>query len=168
GVQTCALPIWTHVAVTRDMATKQLTWYVNGNQAASATLPYASIPASALPLRIGKGYVEDFDGELSDVRLWSRARSQAEIQADMNRRLRGDEAGLNGYWPLDDGPGARAGDLSPHGSHGAVLNATWLNTGPGLSRGSALRLDGGSWVELPNNGNALVLGNLFTMEAWIL
>src|SRR5690606_24906414 len=41
-------------------------------------------------------------------------------------------------------------------------------TGPGLSRGSALRLDGGSWVELPNNGNALVLGNLFTMEAWIL
>ncbi len=166
--QTVPAGRWTHVAVTRNMASKQLVWYRNGEQISSTALPYPNIPASPLPLRIGKGYVEDFDGELSEVRLWSRARTQAEIQADMDRRLRGNEAGLNGYWPLDDGPGSRASDLAPARSHGTVLNARWLTTGPGLDRKSALRVDGNSWVELPNQGNALVLGNQFTMEAWIL
>ncbi len=42
-----------------------------------------------------------FSGQISDVRVWNKTREQSEIQASMNSRLRGNEAGLIGYWPLN-------------------------------------------------------------------
>ncbi len=47
-----------------------------------------------------------FVGQLAEVRVWGRVRSQAEIQSAMGRRLVGCEEGLLGYWKLDDAPGA--------------------------------------------------------------
>ncbi|MCU0518286.1 MAG: LamG domain-containing protein, partial [Oscillatoria sp. Prado101] len=43
-----------------------------------------------------------YNGCLAEVRVWNKARTQAEIQADMSKRLTGKEAGLVGYWPLND------------------------------------------------------------------
>ena len=44
-----------------------------------------------------------FDGFISDLRIWNYARTQSEIQADMHKRLTGNEPGLVGYWPLQYG-----------------------------------------------------------------
>ena len=41
-----------------------------------------------------------WDGEISDARIWNIARTQSEIQADMHKRLTGNEPGLVGYWPM--------------------------------------------------------------------
>ena len=38
---------------------------------------------------------------MSEVRLWNKCRTQAEVQADMNKRITGKEASLLGYYPLD-------------------------------------------------------------------
>ncbi len=43
----------------------------------------------------------NFKGQLSSVQLWSRARTQAEIRADMSTPPGATDAGLVGYWPLD-------------------------------------------------------------------
>ncbi|MEQ1747289.1 MAG: LamG-like jellyroll fold domain-containing protein, partial [Saprospiraceae bacterium] len=42
-------------------------------------------------------------GAIDDVRVWKRARTQAEILADINRRLAGNETDLAGYWYFADG-----------------------------------------------------------------
>src|SRR5262249_43246265 len=62
-------------------------------------------------------------GRIADVRLFNRARTQAEIAEDIVQRLTGREAGLVGYWPLDNGI---TKDVSPAKRHGTLNgNAAW-------------------------------------------
>ena len=73
---------WTHVALTYDGSL--LVLYVNGVQVASTAVS-GLIQASSSPLWIGgnQPYGEYFKGLIDDVRVYNRALSQAEIQADM-------------------------------------------------------------------------------------
>ena len=78
-----AVNTWTHVAYSYDGAT--LRMFINGTQVATAAGPTA-LTASAGPLRIGGNAIwgEYFSGRIDEVRLYNRALSAAEIQADMN------------------------------------------------------------------------------------
>jgi hypothetical protein len=79
-----SLPLnsWTHVATTYDGATLRL--FVNGTQVASRAVA-GSLRTSTSPLRIGGNAVwgEYFSGMLDEVRIYNRALSTSEIQADM-------------------------------------------------------------------------------------
>jgi hypothetical protein len=81
---TTALPVntWTHVAAT--YAGAQLRFYVNGVLVAS-TPATGSYQVNANPLWIGGNavYGEHFQGKLDDVRIYSRALTPLQIQADM-------------------------------------------------------------------------------------
>ena len=85
-----ALPLntWTHVAVTYDGATIRL--YVNAVQVSSVAATGAVI-ATANPLSIGGNSVwgEWFAGRLDEIRIYNRALTPAQIQADMNTPLGG-------------------------------------------------------------------------------
>jgi PKD repeat protein len=79
-----ALPLntWSHVAGTYDGATLRL--YVDGTQVASQARTGA-ILTSTLPLSIGGDTLHGtyFSGLIDEVRIYNRALSQGEIQADM-------------------------------------------------------------------------------------
>ena len=83
--QGSALPVnaWTHLAGTHDGVTLRL--FVNGIEVASTGV-VGSIPSSSGPVRIGGNSIwgEFFQGRIDEVRIYNRALSQAEIQADMN------------------------------------------------------------------------------------
>jgi hypothetical protein len=89
AVGTSALPLntWTHLAATYDGA--QLRLYVNGVQAGSRAQT-GTMMVSAGPLRIGGNAVwtEFFAGRIDEVRVYNRALSAAEIQADMNAAVK--------------------------------------------------------------------------------
>jgi len=80
---------WSHLAVTYDGVTLRL--WVNGNQVSSRALSGA-MSTSAGVLRIGGTSLggtngpqaEFFRGKIDEVRVFSAARTQAQIQADMN------------------------------------------------------------------------------------
>ncbi len=74
--------VWTHLAATYDGATIRL--YVNGTLSGSTTAT-GSLPASTGPFRIGGNAIWDefFSGQLDDLRLYNRALSATEVQADM-------------------------------------------------------------------------------------
>jgi hypothetical protein len=73
---------WTHVAATYDGS--QMRLYVNGAQVASRTAS-GPLEVNANALRMGGNTygTEYFNGRIDEVRIYSRALSPAEIQADM-------------------------------------------------------------------------------------
>jgi hypothetical protein len=86
GTTSLLLGEWTHLAVTYDGAA--LTLYVNGVQAATQAVSGA-MPASAGDLKIGGTAIwpEWFEGAIDDVRVYDRALTAADIQADMARAV---------------------------------------------------------------------------------
>jgi hypothetical protein len=85
---TSALPLntWVHLASTYDGNVLRL--YVNGTQV-SQLLVVGSIATSTGALRIGGNTIwpEWFAGLIDEVRIYNRALSTTEIQADMNTRV---------------------------------------------------------------------------------
>lgn len=111
---------WVHLAGTFDGGTARL--YANGvlveERRSVSVDPSAYMTAGAEVLRAyTRGY---FSGELDEVRVWSYARSAQEIRDAMHHPLAGDEPGLVAYWPLDEGDGQRAGDVSGKGLDGVL------------------------------------------------
>ncbi len=117
---------WQHVAFVRDTEAGKFRFYLDGELADEFSNPGAEVKLSDHPsnnlLRIGADYPANrmpFQGKIADVRIWNTARSAAEIARHMNRRFRGDEEGLVGYWPLNDASGSRVRDLAG-GNHGRL------------------------------------------------
>ncbi len=74
---------------------------------------------------LGKSQYSDpyFKNALDETRIWSVARSQAQIQASMNASLSGNEFGLFVYYDYEDGPGsATVNDKSPSNNDGTLVN----------------------------------------------
>lgn len=128
GADTVALDRWHHVAMTYDG--HRLVIFIDGVEAESKELPSPEIdydPENALHLGAYRDNDEThfFHGKIAEVRIWDIARQPADIVSTMNRRLNGDEAGLVGYWPLDEGEGDVAHDRSANAIHGTHTGTTW-------------------------------------------
>ena len=113
---------WCHMAMVSGKG--GMRFYLNGALVGSDSFQgsFAAIGSGAFNY-LGKSHWEenlDFLGELDEVRVWSAARSQAEIRATMHGRLDGAEEHLAALWNfdgdcgpevIDGGPGKHAGRL---------------------------------------------------------
>lgn len=135
---------YTHVAGTFDGKTARV--YVNGKLSASGDMPFVD-DSGAIALIGKKVYrgrtVGYFKGDIDEVRIWNRARPAAEIAADMNHRLVGNEPGLVAYYRFDEGAGTTAYDQTDRALHGTLVgDARWtgsdapLRDHPGVRRDS--------------------------------
>ena len=75
---------WYHIALVRDLDNMKLRWYINGVLDNEVTADYSSAGVSSNNLLIGDGYTNAYKGSIRDVRLWNSARTQQEIQDNMN------------------------------------------------------------------------------------
>jgi hypothetical protein len=106
--------LWYHVAGVYDG--QMLRLYVNGVLKTSLGVS-GSITQYPDVLSLARNsYWPDrlFAGDIAEVRVWSRARSQVEIQQAMFARLTGQEAGLVAQWRLEGDPA----DASPNRNSG--------------------------------------------------
>lgn len=121
---------WQHMAIVCGKTGMQL--YVNGERVGedSYVIPFNAISGGTNYL--GKSNWDSdapFHGYIADFRVWSEARSQSEIQQTMFTQIKGDEAGLAGYWRFTNAEGAQSPDLTAAGFHAklhagaAVMNA---------------------------------------------
>ncbi len=96
-----ALNVWVHVAVTYDAASSTMKLYKNGNLIATNT---AAPTYHASALQIGAVEFGDFfdGGDIDEVRLWNVARTQSQIQANMNCNV-AQSSTLAAYYRFDQG-----------------------------------------------------------------
>lgn len=127
GANTLPLAQWHHVAATYDGDVVRI--YVDGELKNKVLLASAIDYDPDNELTIGAYKDNDefypFSGRIAEVRIWKVARKLDELRATMNQSLRGDEEGLVGYWPLDDGNGDTARDRSRNGHSGKITGAVW-------------------------------------------
>ena len=79
------------------------------------------------PVVIGAGYVNNYDGQIDELRVWNTARTQSNIQNNKDTCLMGIEIGLVGYWKMEDGSGTTLTDYSNSSNNGTLTNGpTWV------------------------------------------
>lgn len=121
---------WTHLAFTFDNDADVVRLYVNGQQVGSDATLTKDMPDTDVPVLIGKNFYVDFfsDGFIDEVRIWDHARSQSELQDNMNLILSGSEPGLIAYWQFSNGSGQTLSDNSVNGHDGTLGVSTSLET----------------------------------------
>lgn len=129
---------WHHVAITRDAAT--LSILIDGqldatNQGAgTANLSNTASLLMADHPCVGTSGYGKFQGQVDQVRLWSVARTPAQVQGSMNQSLRGTESGLLACWRCDEGSGRRVYDQTDNHHHGTLVGGpVWVDLEGSLS-----------------------------------
>ncbi len=120
---------WVHVAMTWNGTA--LVTYVNGvpkiTTPGTAGVTALATARSVLDLGCNPTNNSCFGGMFAELRVWTVARTPAQILASYNKPLVGNEAGLVGYWKLDDAAGATtAADAviaTGHAAHTGTLKA---------------------------------------------
>jgi len=120
--------IWHHIVGVRRNSTDGEI-YIDGNLDNTGTGPAKSL--LNVPVVIGRWNADGsyFNGKIDEVRIYDRALSAEEIQANMYMRLTGNEPNLVAYWNFDEGQGQDVYDLSPNGNDGAIIGAAWVEPG---------------------------------------
>lgn len=125
-----SLDFWQHIAVTYDAPTNQINIYINGFK---QELTFNDEPAGAIAdnrnenLYIGNSSVDrySFDGAIDECSVWNSALAQKQIKVIMENYLTGGEAGLLGYWNMNEGSGQIIQDLSPNHNQGDLQTIDW-------------------------------------------
>ena len=183
--------IWNHVSIIYNGNT--LTLAINGRIEEALDIGELSLDFQN-PLLIGGDLDDDSDPEdtgglIDEVRVWNRALTEEEIQANMSRTLTGDQEGLVGYWTFDElDESGRVPDLSGNGNHGTLMGDSQLvesdvpievrppDPPPGpligitpekVPGGKVLSLDGdGDWVEVAASALSSISRD-FSVEMWV-
>ena len=180
--------VWQHVCATYDISTTTASLYKNGALLGTQASFTADITNAFNGVIGGENQVVNtpFLGQIDDVRIYNYARTQSQIQQDMqgspnaNTNSGGSTATSQpaaplGYWRFDDGFGTTANN---DGSGGSALNGTltnmaspatstsgWQNTG--CKSNKCLAFDGTNDYVDVGNSSILNLTTQFTISAWV-
>ncbi len=129
---------WHHAAATYNGTTWQLfldgqleAELVVNEPAAAAGNQHASIGSALQSNGANPAPVGLFDGAIDEVRIWNRALTQAEIQANVNAQLTSG-SGLVARWGLNEGSGNSVFDATANPATGTIIGAgfTWTSSAP--------------------------------------
>ncbi len=116
--------VWYHLAFTWDG--KKVRIYINGELKKKKKLN-GKILARNTNLSIGgnDNGTRVINGNLSEVRIWSKGLKYKELVANMNNSLTGSEDGLTAYYPVNQGSGTTLFDKSNNQQNANINGATW-------------------------------------------
>jgi hypothetical protein len=125
---------WYHLAYV--VTANHYSIYVNGRLTGDREIYPAGNPllydaTHHLRLGIDRLDEDDLDGNIAELRIWRTARTQAQIESNLNQSLKGDEPGLMGNWRFTEGSGVVVEDSSGHGFNGTLMGkVSWSSETP--------------------------------------
>ena len=168
--------VWHHGAVTYNG-----TWhlYLDGVDVTSSTNQVVNEPPNDqanMLTSIGSSLRPDnstdgfFGGLVDEVRIWSVARTQAQIQGSMSTEMTTPTANLAGRWGLDEGTASTIADSSGNGIGGSTVgNPTWVdgfNVAPPVGGANGLQFDGVNDYVTFGPATSTLGATQFTLETW--
>lgn len=167
---------WNHVAIVLDRTNNTITRYLNGQQLGTASS--TSILGSATISSQGSAYIagannkitgEHFDGILDELRIWTTARTQSQIQSNMYNEIVS-ETDLIARWGFSEGSGTSTIDSAGSSITGTISGALWV-TGYSFSQQSAISVSTNEVTQLKNttvtlNGNLTSLGQESSVDTY--
>lgn len=150
---------WHHVACIYDpTAIDKYSLYVDGFLDIAGNITTAINTGSVNDFRIGQRVdnVNEFDGEIDEVRFFDYARTSAQIIADMNSEFCTIPTGLEAYYRFNDGTinGVNTGNTTTLDESGNLNNGTLTNFG---LTGTTSNWVNGSSVATGLNGSTLII-----------
>ena len=95
--------------------------YINGVLDNTTTGVTGTVYTNTNSLGIGNESSSSYlKGQVDEVRVWSVARDSNQIPYGMVHTMAGNEAGLVGYWRLDESSGTTTYDATPNGNNGTL------------------------------------------------
>ena len=127
---TMTTGVWHNVAGTFDGTTQKV--YIDGILEGSAAYS-GSIVSSPYHLNIGAvpyttGGSRLFNGNIDEVAIWNSALTASQLIQYKNCPPAGTEAGLAGFWNLEEGTGTTTADNSLNNNSGTLMNGTAWST----------------------------------------
>jgi hypothetical protein len=110
---------WHHIAATYDGYDQRI--YLDG--VLQDSISWSNTFTITTGITLGKDFdisSQYLNGLIDEVRIWSVARTQSEIQANMYRQIFGNEPGLICYWRLNEGTGYTAFDQTSNHNNGSL------------------------------------------------
>jgi len=131
---------WYHLAFTYESSTRHQRLYVDAQLVAEGTAPsqpqYDSHPFY-IGVDLNYGAAQGFFfGTIDEVRIWTSVRATEQIGGDLRSCTPGSFVGLAAYFPMDEGVGQEAGDVSGNGNAaqlgasdaGESSDPTWITS----------------------------------------
>ena len=138
GVTVIQNNVWYHAAATYDGTTWRI--YLNGNLEATLTVNRAPQSASVQQAAIGSALSSTgiasgfFNGRIDEVRIWNSAKTQAEIQGNLNAQISTTQNGLVSRWGMNDKCGTTVTGIGTATINGAITGSNWnWNSGAPLN-----------------------------------
>lgn len=148
---------WSHVAFSINPNENKAALYHNatliGFDEAFVAMHYATGS-----LVVGGSGATSLTANVHELRLWNKYKTATDMAQNFYKDLIGREAGLLGYWPLNEGRGELAQDKVQ--GRQAQVNADWWALPASLS----FDFDGSNNLELPST--AFLEDEDFTIEFW--
>jgi len=155
------LNTWYHLASVYNGASMKL--YVNGILQSTVDVSGTPTTAEGVIMNFGDNPTWQgrfFNGVMDEIRIWNVARTEQEIQDNMTVELTGNEEGLVGYWPMNEGAGSTIGDQSGNENAGTLLNMDETNWVDGFT-------PPGNDVGIIGIASPSKIGNGFSAEEWV-
>lgn len=134
---------YNHYALSYDATAIKLAIIENDRELTATTTPSPITRlnfANENPIVLGGN---TFKGNLHDFRFWKKYISRELAASNMNSVLNGNEFGLIGYWPMNEGNGIVANDLARF-KHLVIANTNWDI----YPKGTAYTFDGTNYLNL--------------------
>lgn len=143
---------WTHLAASYSTNAHQLSLFLNGHKVASRSCTADPRSSGVGPIlqRVGTG----FAGMIDEVKIWSAANSEDDINAARKTALVGSETNLVAYYRFDDGTSYDAA-----GGVGTSMNPAWTD-------GSGAVEDFAAYIEVATTGTVAELKWVDWREDW--
>lgn len=151
---------FNYYALSYEAATKKLSIIENGTDKGPFTLTNPANFSNENPITIGGN---TFKGNLHDLRFWKKYISIDMAIVNKDKVFNGNELGLLGYWPMNEGNGLIANDLARF-KHLALASANWDI----FPKGTSYNLDGSNYLRLDSVSKVIISKEMdATLSFWM-